>query len=572
MSGAWRLRGYVIERLLGRGASGEVWQARVAGSGDPVALKRIVVLDEVQAGRAEAEAALLTALDHPHLVRLHAVVPADDATVLVLDLADGGSLAELLAARGRLTAGEVITAVAPIAAGLAYLHDEGVVHGDVSAANILFTQGGSPLLADVGVARLTGDDRDAASTPAYVDPAVAAGCVPGPQSDVFMLAGVALHALTGEPPWPAESGAAALALAAQGGLDDVDERMARADVPPAMAAVLRRALAVDPHRRGTAADLALDLRHSGEPVAVELAAGRERPDPVVVAQSGPRHAARPAGLRLPDRPPDDGARVAAPSRPPFERPAGSATARGGAPPTRLVGPRPRPVIPRPRRRGNRRRALVIALAVVSGILLAAAGTVWATTGERSRPTPAATNRFATPGQRTASSSAPAPSAPTTPTRATSAPTTPTRATSAPAPTTPTRTTPSRSVVADPAVTDWRTALPALDAIRSRAFRTRDTRLLARVYVPGPLLAADAALLRRIVPAGCGLSGVRTSYRGVHAAVHGAHVTVTATATLASSRLVCDGQVSGTAPGTGPDRLRVVLARTASGLRIAELHT
>ena len=154
-----------------------------------------------QARRADAEAALLTALDHPHLVRLHAVVPADGASVLVLDLAEGGSLAELLAARGRLAPGEVITAVAPVAAGLAYLHDQGVVHGDVSSANILFTPGGSPLLADVGVARLTGDDRDAASTPAYVDPAVAAGCVPGPPSDVFMLAAVALHALTGAPLW-----------------------------------------------------------------------------------------------------------------------------------------------------------------------------------------------------------------------------------------------------------------------------------------------------------------------------------------------------------------------------------
>lgn len=107
----------------------------VAASGDAVALKRISIAEPEQGSRAQTEAALLSALDHPHLVRLHALVPTDDATVLVLDVADGGSLAELLSARGRLTPGEVITAVAPIGAALAHLHDEGVVHGDVSAAN-----------------------------------------------------------------------------------------------------------------------------------------------------------------------------------------------------------------------------------------------------------------------------------------------------------------------------------------------------------------------------------------------------------------------------------------------------
>src|SRR3954447_17145409 len=290
MSATFKLRGYTVERLLGSGGSGEVWQARVTSSGAPVALKRVPTVSDEQRHRARAEAALLSALDHPNLVRLHSMVPAHDALVLVLDLADGGSLADLLAARGRLTPGEVITAVAPVAAALAYLHGEGVVHGDVSPGNILFTAAGVPLLADVGVARLTGDDSDAEATPAYVDPSVAAGCIPGAPSDVFMLGGVGLHALTGTPPWPASDGAAALQLAADGELGDVAGRLAAAGVTSAMAAVVGRALAIDPQRRGTAAELALDLRHSGEPVAVELGAGTLRPVPRGL--SGPRHAAR----------------------------------------------------------------------------------------------------------------------------------------------------------------------------------------------------------------------------------------------------------------------------------------
>jgi len=244
-----------------------------------------VIGSDEQLRHAHDEAALLAALEHPNIVRLHALLPSDDAVVLVLDLADGGSLAGLLDARGRLTPGEVITAIAPVAAALAYLHDEGVVHGDVSAANVLFTAAGVPLLCDVGVSRLTGSQADAAATPAYVDPAVAAGCVPGPPSDVFMLAGVALHALTGSPTWPAGSADEALAVAARGVLDDVAQRLSAAGAPDAMTAVLSRSLAVDPQRRGTAADLALDLRHSG---AAGRSGTRGRAGPHRAAAGSPR--------------------------------------------------------------------------------------------------------------------------------------------------------------------------------------------------------------------------------------------------------------------------------------------
>ncbi len=538
MSATFKLRGYTVERLLGSGGSGEVWQARVTSSGAPVALKRVATASEDQRQRARAEAALLSALDHPNLVRLHSMVPAHDALVLVLDLADGGSLADLLAARGRLTPGEVITAVAPVAAALAYLHGEGVVHGDVSPGNILFTAAGVPLLADVGVARLTGDDTDAEATPAYVDPAVAAGCVPGAPSDVFMLGGVALHALTGAPPWPARDGAAALRLAAAGGLDDVAARLATADVSPAMAAVVARALAIDPQRRGTAADLALDLRHSGEPVAVELAAGAARPGPQ--ALTGPRHAARPIGPEPADR-----------SRPAFDRP--QAVTPGGPAPTRIVGPRPRPVIPR----GPRRQARPWAARLVGALLLAAAlavgGTLWAwAAGSGDGP---AGRRPANPRAEVATSPK-AGVASVPPARAATP-----RPAAAPASARPAPTRPS-------AVQRWAAALAGLDRLRARAFATRDPSLLRRVYRPGPLLTADTALLARLVPTGCGLAGARTRYTSVRVAAKRGRVTVLATATLPPSQLVCGGRVRATAPGAGPSRLRIDLVRTGDGVRIA----
>src|SRR4029079_15436703 len=120
---------------------------------------------------------LLTALDHPHLVRLHALIPTPDAAVLVLDLADGGSLAAMLARRSRLAVGEAVTALAPIGAALAYAHQCGVLHGDVTPGNVLFTSIGLPMLGDLGVARIVGDSGGVRCTPESVCPAVARALV-----------------------------------------------------------------------------------------------------------------------------------------------------------------------------------------------------------------------------------------------------------------------------------------------------------------------------------------------------------------------------------------------------------
>src|SRR3954451_13053605 len=189
--------GYVLEELLGRGGSGQVWRGRPRSGGPPVAVK---VLLRGDPERQEREAGLLAELDHPHLVRLHRVVrrevrggPAEVA--LVLDLLEGGSLAALLARRGRLRPGEVVTTVAPVAAALAQAHDRGVVHGDLSPGNIVFTAEGRPMLTDLGTARLVGDTARAEVTPPYVDPVVARGGAPGPASDVFGVAAAGLPRL-----------------------------------------------------------------------------------------------------------------------------------------------------------------------------------------------------------------------------------------------------------------------------------------------------------------------------------------------------------------------------------------
>src|SRR6476661_4877779 len=262
--------GYTLEARLGRGGSGEVWRAVPRGGGPPVAVKVLVDGDPERQAR---EAALLGELDHPHLVRLLEVVHqprrGEHARVaLVLELLEGGSLASLIARRGRLRPGEVVTAIAPVAAALAHAHANGIVHGDLSPGNIVFTAEGRPVLTDLGVARVLGETEAGEVTPAYVDPTVARGGASGPASDVFGVAAAAFHALTGVAPWNAATPDDTLEVAAAGFLPDLAELAP--DAPPALISVVTRGLAADPHDRGTAAAFALDLRHACRPEPVRL--------------------------------------------------------------------------------------------------------------------------------------------------------------------------------------------------------------------------------------------------------------------------------------------------------------
>jgi serine/threonine protein kinase len=262
---ALRVPGYVAEELVGFGTSGEVWRGRSLLTDTAVALKLLAVDDIGDGSRLRRQAARLSAVDHPHLLRIREVVVAARSSVLVLDYAAGGSLAVLLRRRGRLRPGEVVTVLAPVAAALAHVHGAGLSHGAVTPPNILFTVDGRPMLADLGIAELVGARPDPETAPGCLDPAVAAGAPPGPASDVFMLAAVAVHALTGTLARPGADPGRARGV-------DGDARLAGLDatMPAALVRVLRRALSPVLDERGTAAELALDLRHACQPEPVRL--------------------------------------------------------------------------------------------------------------------------------------------------------------------------------------------------------------------------------------------------------------------------------------------------------------
>ena len=564
---SWAHGGYEAIRLIGSGGSGEVWSGRELATGDRVALKRLPLRSPDALVMARSEAGLLGTLTHPNLVSLHEVFAHEDAIVLVLDLAEGGSLADLLAQRGKLTPGEVVTVLTPIAAALSYAHNEAVLHCDVSPSNIVFDGQGKPMLADLGVARLFGAIDDVMSTPAYLDPVVAAGGPPGPAADVFAIAAVGYHCLSGHPVWRGQSVAEVMARAAEGDVPDLAALAPTA--PPELVRVIMRGLGRQPHLRGTAAEFALDVRVATRAIPVELSAGRlvdEQTEPRSergseqtdgVAQLGRVDPIGVAGPRESDH------RLVSVDRVDRLRPNRD---DGGASPSRMrtnvvrrVKPEPVPPARRGRTRHLRRTQ------VRPRDLRKAAGKTESNSSRRVggrwllAAAAACLLAVAVFALDRGVSSSPKQS-PVTQVAATSSAVPTVSSSGRPA------TTSTSTVVAEP---DWSAVLAALDAAREQAYAKADPRLLERVYVPGPLLTQDVAQLNRQVPKACSLPGLRTTFGDVRIEQRTtSQTTLRVIASSGAAVLLCGGEPGASVPAIGPTSLRVTLAKSASGYLIS----
>jgi len=263
--------GFTVGRELGRGGSSTVWLVTEERTGTDFALKCFVPgapgtkADGTDESDVRREIRILSALDHQHLVRAHDVirftVDSGDGLGLLVDYAPGGSLAQLVGSRGKLSIGETVTVLTPIAQVLGYLHARGFTHSDVSPGNVLFTSHGKPLLSDVGIARMVGDIAavPGLGTRGFVDPApvdtVRAGLQP--ERDVYSVAALGWFCLTGEAP-ARSSGRPPLPLILP-------------DVPEELAAVLEAGLSDDRRRRPTAFELATAVYRSAAPLPVDLA-------------------------------------------------------------------------------------------------------------------------------------------------------------------------------------------------------------------------------------------------------------------------------------------------------------
>ena len=288
--------GYRLIRSLSKTPMSEVFLAEeTSGQRRRVALKTLDlagVRPELVA-RFERETAIARDLRHPHVVETYDTGRAAGHHYIAMRYVDGPDLGWLLRMRGPLAPERAVQIGRQIAVALDAAHRRQLVHRDVKPANILLDSGtGNAYLCDFGIAK---DLRAAATithdggplTPYYAAPEQQTPGRITPQADVYALAGVLYHCLTGQPPFDRDSTWSV--LRAHWGDPPPLASTVRGDLPRDIDGVFRRGLAKRPEDRH---------RTCGELVADLAAVLDGRPRPRMPRAGGLRHVVAPASSRI----------------------------------------------------------------------------------------------------------------------------------------------------------------------------------------------------------------------------------------------------------------------------------
>ncbi|MYW00673.1 serine/threonine-protein kinase, partial [Streptomyces sp. SID3343] len=288
---------YVALKVLGRGASGTVWQGE--GPEGPVAIKLLredLASDQVLVARFVQERTALTSLDHPNIVGVHDLVVDGTDLALVMDLVVGPDLRARLERERVLTPRLAAAIVADVADGLSAAHAEGVIHRDVKPENVLIDNSGGvsrARLTDFGIARLVDAPRRTRATriigtPDYLAPEIIEGLQPTAAVDVYALATVLYELLTGWTPFGGGHPGAVLRRHVTEPVPGIP------GLPDPLAAVLASCLSKAPAARLTAREFGERLR-SALPALIGLPAF-DVPDPNGHAGRHDTPVPRPAGV------------------------------------------------------------------------------------------------------------------------------------------------------------------------------------------------------------------------------------------------------------------------------------
>src|SRR5690348_11990135 len=244
---------YRLDERIAGGGMGDVWRGTDEVLGRTVAVKILLpaLLDEPGfAERFRGEARTMATINHPGVVDVYDY--GSDPVVgayLVMEYVEGDALSRTLGRVGRLTPGRTMALMAQAADALQAAHDKGIVHRDVKPANLLVRPDGTLVLTDFGIARseLVGQLTAVGSvlgTASYISPEQATGAVATPLSDVYALGVVAYQCLAGRRPFEGDN---PLEIA----MKHVREQPAPMppDTPPAVRAIVERAMAKDPAAR-----------------------------------------------------------------------------------------------------------------------------------------------------------------------------------------------------------------------------------------------------------------------------------------------------------------------------------
>ncbi|MCU1594506.1 MAG: serine/threonine protein kinase [Frankiales bacterium] len=247
---------YRLEAEIARGGMGIVYRAVDLGLDRPVALKVMSTSlsgDEQYRARFRREGAMAARIDHTNVVPVFHRGEHEGRLYVVMRLVDGTDLAVLLDRERRLSPARTAHLLGQVASALDAAHAMGLVHRDVKPANILLQGQDHALLTDFGLAKQAVGGEALSSvntllgTAAYLAPEQAKGLPLDASCDVYALACVAFHCLSGQTPYP---DGPAVAVASAHVHDPVPNLHAEApEIPRSVAAVVARGLAKDPKER-----------------------------------------------------------------------------------------------------------------------------------------------------------------------------------------------------------------------------------------------------------------------------------------------------------------------------------
>ena len=235
---------YRLEKRLGRGGMGVVWRATDQLLGRQVAVKEIAQDDSLSEEEARQhrdrtlrEARAVAQLRHPHIIVVHDVVEQDERPYIVMELIDGGSLADRISTHGPVDAAEAARIGIALLGALRTAHAAGVLHRDIKPANVLLDttadgpdldrtasgrahpeSGSEPdpaafariVLTDFGIAQVAGattltENGAFVGSPEYTAPERMSGVRTGPASDLWSLGALLCTVLSGESPFRRDS-------------------------------------------------------------------------------------------------------------------------------------------------------------------------------------------------------------------------------------------------------------------------------------------------------------------------------------------------------------------------------
>ncbi len=267
-----RLGRYVIEKKIGKGAMGAVYLARDPRINRPVALKVIPIEKEFEDEELEEarlrffrEAESAGRLTHPNIITVYDCGEDKHLAYIAMEYLQGISLTEFTDPKKLLAPNKALELCARVADALDYAHNQGVIHRDIKPANLLYSLRTDTLkISDFGVARLTDNNRTKTGivlgTPMYMSPEqLNAEDLTG-HSDLFSLGVTLYELLVGEVPFKASNIAVLMTKITSEDPAPVSNR--RAGVPPAVDAVLVKALAKRPEERfANGGEMAIALRN-----------------------------------------------------------------------------------------------------------------------------------------------------------------------------------------------------------------------------------------------------------------------------------------------------------------------